>query len=229
MRVAGKAREARERVAAIRAEQTRRERRTKITMYGVGSVVVAALIAASTWGIVQARADKGQLPTGLSGSGAEQPPWPLPADSVKSARAMGLQVQPMEGTAVHFHTHLDLIVNGKPVVVPANLGIEPSGNAMSELHTHDETGLLHIEAPSTGKHYSLGQVFGEWNVRLNAQGVGGLRADGNHVLHAYVDGKPVTGNPADIELTPHREIALVYGPPSQKVDVPAKYDFPPGT
>jgi hypothetical protein len=227
MVMAGRTRTARERVAAARAEQTRRKWRTKIAIFGVGGVAAAALVATSTWGIVHAQADKGRPAMGVSGSGTGQPPWPLPADPVKGARAMGLQVQPMEGTAVHFHTHLDVIVNGRPVPVPANLGIEPDGSEMSELHTHDATGLLHIEAPSTGKRYSLGQVFGEWDVHLDAKDIGGLKAGGNNVLRAYVGGKPVTGNPADIELTPHREIALVYGPAGQKVNVPTAYDFPP--
>jgi hypothetical protein len=47
-------------------------------------------------------------------------------------------------------------------------------------------------------------------------------------LRTYVDGKQVSGNPADIELTEHRQIALIYGPANAKVDVPAKYDFQPG-
>jgi hypothetical protein len=134
----------------------------------------------------------------------------------------------MEGTANHFHTHLDLLVEGKTVPVPANLGIASSGDAMAELHTHDTSGVLHIEAPTIGKRYTLGQLFTEWNVRLDAAHLGGLSADGTRTLSAYVDGKKQTGDPAAIELTPHREIALVYGPASAGVRVPSAYDFPSG-
>jgi hypothetical protein len=45
---------------------------------------------------------------------------------------------------------------------------------------------------------------------------------------AYIDGKLATGDPAAIDLKPHRQIALVYGPAGAKVDVPAKYAFQSG-
>jgi hypothetical protein len=60
------------------------------------------------------------------------------------------------GTAKHFHAHLDVMVNGQNVPVPANLGVAATGNAMAELHTHDATRMLHIEAPTSNKRYTLG-------------------------------------------------------------------------
>jgi hypothetical protein len=135
----------------------------------------------------------------------------------------------MEGTSRHFHVHLDILVNGQTAPVPQGLGISASGGAMSELHTHDATGLLHIESPSSSKRYVLGQLFAEWNVRLDTTDLGVLKTDPTHTLTAYVDGKTQTGNPAAIALTGHREIALVYGPAGQKVTVPASYAFPSGT
>ncbi|WP_158692874.1 hypothetical protein [Streptomyces roseochromogenus] len=130
----------------------------------------------------------------------------------------------MEGTAYHFHSHLDVIVDGRPVQVPANLGVDLAARKWSELHTHDASGVIHIEAPAK-RRYVLGQLFNEWDVRLNARQVGGLKAAGGKRLAAYVDGKRVSGNPAAIELTAHREIALVYGAPDIKVKVPSSYAF----
>ncbi|MGP4025556.1 hypothetical protein [Actinomadura sp. 3N407] len=221
---------AKERVAAMRKQQARRERRERIVIFGAVGVITAALIGGGTWAVVSqgGSGEQSALPTAISGSGTSEPPWPLPADPVSVAREAGLTVQPMEGTAKHFHAHLDVPVNGEEVTVPANLGIHPSGNAMSELHTHDERGVLHVEAPTANKRYTLGQVFAEWDVRLTAGAIGGLRADGQNSLRAYVDGEQVTGNPADIELKPHRQIALLYGPADAKADVPAEYDFKPG-
>lgn len=221
---------AKERVAGMRKQQARRERRERIVIFGAVGVITAALIGGGTWAVVSqgGSGEQTALPRAISGNGTSAPPWPLPADPVSVAREAGLTVQPMEGTAKHFHAHLDVLVNGKEVTVPANLGIHPSGNAMSELHTHDERGVLHVEAPTKNKRYTLGQVFAEWDVRLNASAIGGLRADGKNSLRAYVDGKQAPGNPADIELKPHRQIALVYGPADAKVDVPAEYNFKPG-
>jgi hypothetical protein len=212
---------ARERVeAARRAERRRRSRRTAI-LAACCVVVAAAMVAAFV--VVVAH----------DGPGRQQPAagsltWPRPEDTADRARAIGLSVAPMEGTALHFHTHLDILVDGRPVAVPAGLGIADSGQEMAELHTHDTTGVLHIEAPTTGKHYTLGQLFTEWNLRLDATDLGDLKAGGGRALTAYVDGRRQDGDPAAIELTRHREIALVYGPANARPKVPSSYAFPAG-
>jgi hypothetical protein len=220
-----------QRVEQVRREQARKERRDKLVIFGATGAVAAALIVAVAWTAISQNAastSPGGLPKVAGGSGTAAPPWPLPADPVNVARKAGLTVQPMEGTAKHFHAHVDVIVDGRPVAVPANLGIHPAGSAMSELHTHDQRGVIHIEAPTANKRYTLGQVFAEWDVRLDTQSVGGLKADGKKTLRAYVNGKQVAGDPAAIELKPRLQIALVYGSPDAKVNVPATFAFQPG-
>jgi hypothetical protein len=219
---------AKARIAAARAAEKRRERRNWIITIAVVGVVVAALATGAAWTLIKQNRPK-PLPTPVAqGSDTALPPWPVPADPVAGARAVGLDVKPMEGTARHFHVHLDILVNGKPVTVPANLGISQAEQAMSELHTHDTTGVLHIEAPTANKRYTLGELFDEWQVKLSATGIGGLKANGTNTLSAHVNGKKQTGDPASIELLPHREIALVYGPAGAKVNVPTSYKFPQG-
>lgn len=221
--------QARERLAAERAARARRERRAKLVIYGTVGVVVAVLIGLVVWAVSSQRSGGGSAaPTPMSSVGTGRPPWPAPADPIAGARAAGLDVSTMEGTANHFHAHLDILVDGKPVSVPADIGIAASGQ-MVELHTHDATGLLHVEAAKPNKHYILGQLFREWNVRLGPDAIGGLTAARGNTLRAYVNGKQVSGDPAAIELKPHEEIALVYGPGDQKVQIPSRYDFPAGT
>lgn len=219
---------ARERIAAARAAEKRRERIRWIITFSVTGVVVVALAVGALLAIRSNTGKPSALPHTRPASGTGQPPWPLPADPVAGARTAGLSIGPLEGTAKHFHAHLDVIVNGKPVPVPANLGIATSGQQLAELHTHDTTGVLHIEAPTTNKRYTLGQLFDEWDVQLTATSIGGLKTDAGHTLTAYVNGKPQTGDPAAIELTAHKEIALVYGPKGQKVNVPSSYSFAQG-
>ncbi len=110
--------------------------------------------------------------------------------------------------------------------MPAGIGIASS--TISELHTHQPDGVIHIEAPDNTRTYTLKQLFGEWDVALSADRIGGLVAGNGKTLTAYVDGKQVTGNPADIELVAHREIALVYGSPNATGNIPSKYAFPAG-
>jgi hypothetical protein len=151
----------------------------------------------------------------------------VPANTTSQVRAAGLPMLGAEGTVEHIHAHLDVIVNGQPVVVPANLGIDQSTGQLSPLHTHDTTGILHIESPVKAT-FSLGQVFTEWQVLLSANQIGGLTAGGGKVLQAYVNGKPFTGNPAGIILNAHDEIAVVYGTPAQQANPPSSYAFPAG-
>ncbi len=110
---------AKARLAAARAAERRRERRNWIITFAVVAVVVAALAVGAAWAIIKQNRPK-PLPTPVAmGSDTALPPWPVPADPVAGARAAGLDVRPMEGTAKHFHAHLDIVVNGKPG--PANL------------------------------------------------------------------------------------------------------------
>lgn len=222
----GASRSARERVAAARAAERRRRRR-RILLWTAAGVAAAT---AATGGALASVSGHGGSGHGGSDRHAREShvAWPLPADTAGRGRAIGLSVAPMEGTARHFHTHLDILVNGGRVTVPANLGIAPSGTEMSELHTHDTTGVLHIEAPTTGKRYFLGQVFTEWNVRLDATHLGGLRTGLGRTLTVYVDGRRQSGDPARVELAPHREIALVYGAAGARPKVPSAYRFAPG-
>ncbi|MBB4932287.1 hypothetical protein F4561_003107 [Lipingzhangella halophila] len=218
-------------VAAMRKEQARRERRRRAVLVGAIAVTAVVLIGLAGWGVTELAGGEeaeAALPEPVSGESTAMPPWPLPEDPVPLAEQAGLRVEPMEGTAKHFHAHLDIIVDGEPVTVPANLGIHPAGTAMSELHTHDERGVLHVEAPTDDQRYNLGQVFAQWDVRLDETTLGGLEAEGENALRAYVDGELHEGNPAAIELTEHRQIALVYGPEGDDADVPADFDFEPG-
>jgi hypothetical protein len=219
---------ARERLAAIRAEQARRERRRTAGMLAVAGVVAVSIVGASAWGVMRRQSQDAALPNVGSIGRTTMPPWPVPADTAETAQTLGLDVAAMEGTANHFHAHLDILVDGKPVEVPPNIGIDQMSGAMSELHTHDSSGVLHIEAPTADQRYTLGQLFGEWQVRLTATSMGGLQDDAPNALRAYVDGKRFDGDPADIELLSHEEIALVYGPADSPVQPPSTYDFPAG-
>ena len=100
---------------------------------------------------------------------------------------------------MHFHPHLNLMIDGKPATVPSQIGIDPSlwkdhsldqygmqamANGMSgmaPLHTHDATGIIHVES-SIIRNYTLGQFLNIW---------GGLDTTGKTVK-ATVDGKPVS-------------------------------------
>ncbi|MBV9023900.1 MAG: hypothetical protein JO362_08935 [Streptomycetaceae bacterium] len=155
------------------------------------------------------------------------PPWDAPADPSARVAAAGLGMMGAEGNVMHIHAHLDVLVNGKPVTVPAFIGIDEKAKQISPVHTHDPSGIIHIESPAKAT-FTLGQFMTEWNVALDADRIGGLKAGGGNLLRAYVNGKQIKGDPAAIMLHAHEEIALVYGPANEKGKVPATFPFRAG-
>ena len=118
-------------------------------------------------------------------------------------------------------------MNGSKVTVPGGIGfvLEHSrATGISVLHTHDTSGVIHIESASN-KPYTLGQVFTEWGLALSATQLGSFQVDATHAVAAYVNGHHFTGNPATLRLAPHLEIALWYGPSGETPHVPKSYHF----
>lgn len=135
---------------------------------------------------------------------------------------LGLHDLSQEGVATHIHAHLDIFANGKKVTVPKWIGINPGANYLTELHTHDTRGVIHVESPEANDEFTLGQFFAEWAVFLNSRCVGGY-CDG---LKWYVNGKEQTGDPQDQVIKAHDEIAIVVGKPPAKI--PSSFKFSPG-
>jgi hypothetical protein len=155
------------------------------------------------------------------------PPWPAPADAAAAVRAAGLPMLGSEGAIEHIHAHLDVLVDGQAVAVPSDIGIDRTRGTISPLHTHDSTGVVHIESP-VKRQFSLGEFFSEWQVSLSADNIGALRAGDAKSLRVFVNGKAQTGNPAGLMFGAHDEIAVLYGVPKQGESIPSKYDFPAG-
>jgi hypothetical protein len=149
-------------------------------------------------------------PAAVTGQGTAStqapPPWPAPTDASARILAAGLEPLASEGSLVHYHAHLDVFYNGQPVLVPALVGIDMGQSRISALHTHQDSGVLHVESPKE-QVITLGQFFTEWNVPLAGAKV-------------YVEGKEVADGAA-VALADHQQIAVVFGtPPAQ---VPASY------
>jgi hypothetical protein len=156
------------------------------------------------------------------------PPWSAPADASAAVAAAGLPMLGVEGSALHIHAHLDVMVNGDPIQVPADIGVDDARQKISPLHSHDTTGVIHIESPNKTDTFTLGEFFAEWQVSLAADHIGGLTTDDTHHLTVYVNGTQRSGNPASIVLAAHEEIAIVYGTDAQQTNVPNSYQWTNG-
>jgi hypothetical protein len=150
------------------------------------------------------------------------PPWNnSSAVLADRLQLLGLSALGAEGTVVHIHEHLDVYVNGKKVSVPALIGIDTNAGFLTELHSHDASGIVHVESP-TKRSFVLGQYFGEWGVKLTANCLGTYCGS----LKWWVNGKRMTGNPAQLILKAHQEIVIATGKAPAKV--PSSYAFPAG-
>jgi hypothetical protein len=179
---------------------------------------------------------------------ATRAPWGLPRfvlSQIDYAR-----LTPVVGSLVrHDHVHLDLVVNGRKVTIPAGVGqAEPvddgpgpcprppahlSGDcapghffaalvALSPLHPHTTSGIIHIESDRPAA-FTLGQFFDEWGVRFSSACLGSYCTGDGKELRVFVDGRRVSGNPRKLVLGNHQEIAVVFGGPRAFTSVPAGY------
>ena len=156
------------------------------------------------------------LPTGASGR---------PVDGIDSDAA--------ERLAFHVHAHLQIYVDGLQRAVPPGIGVVPplevrqtargpfvvGGAGFYWLHTHDDSGVVHVESP-VERRFTLGELFDVWGQPLGPDQVGPARGP----VTALVDGAVVAGDPRDIPLTAHAVVQLDVGTltPFQP------YTFPPG-
>lgn len=157
--------------------------------------------------------------------------WEMnPEGSAERIKAAGLSVLKGEGQAEHFHAHLDVFVDGKAIVVPADIGLTtgPDGqhDGISALHTHDDSGIIHVEAPHAGDTYLLGQLLTQWGVLDGTDPTPGSAHSGIHDWSVAVNGKKQDMPVSSVVLKAHDEVVLYHG--TAPTPLPSSYTFPDG-
>jgi len=127
------------------------------------------------------------------------------------ANVDGLMCAPGMSVNYHVHAHLAIIKNGQWLALPQQIGILSQCNY--EMHTHDRTGVIHIEAPSV-KTYTLGQFFDIWGQPLTSTNVAGVTGDVVAYLNDNGDARRYMGDLRNISLISHRAITLQIGTPA---------------
>jgi hypothetical protein len=184
-----------------RREAETRRRRLRVRLgWAAAGLVAAGLIAFTIWTNLPKSASAGPVIDGVECNTNEQ-------------------------LAYHIHQHLAIYDRGKPVAVPQGIGIDQKDNCIYWLHTHDTTGVIHVESPSE-KQYPLKNFFDLWGqVVDNTSFLTHAIAPG-HSVRAYVGKDLYKGDPMSIVLTPHKLITLEYGPPWVAPDT--SFKFPSG-
>lgn len=102
--------------------------------------------------------------------------------------------------AEHIHSELSITVDGVAEVVPANIGVTTV--CMSEIHTHDDSGAIHVESVYAGriKDFHLGHFFSVWKKSPERSG---------YDLEILQDGQ-VKNSVKEVQIKDHSVIELKY-------------------
>jgi hypothetical protein len=157
---------------------------------------------------------EGLLPTAI-GNGPEFVPLPRTVGPCAEGEIQG-----------RFRAHVELFGRRQAVVIPAGIGLR--GPLETEHHrivgagcraparTLDPAGVIDFDAPDL----TLGDFFAIWGEPLSPHALAGFRG----AVTAFVAGRRVPGDPADIPLTDQAQIVLEVGgyiPPHRR------FLFPP--
>src|SRR5207245_10165469 len=114
----------------------------------------------------------------------------------------------------HVHPYLRIVINGQNITIPAAIGIvnpqtqngiAAGGTCFEPMHTHDASGIIHIESPGNA-NYTLSNFFQVWNdtdhlgqhsmingvshpIVFNETDILGFKADGTHKIVLLVNGQ----------------------------------------
>jgi hypothetical protein len=215
----------------------------------LGSVIGACAIAAALFAVESCGGQSSVTPAFHSGQAGDAGRVAQPAAAIQlvPGTTVGTDVFPEGDTSTggqgqtingircakslspvfHHHVHLSLFVNGEQIAIPRGTGMEnPSnGNYIYHaecfyfLHTHDETGIVHMEAPVSG-FYSLHDYFYLWGEPLSLDNVAGYTG----TITVFINGVQQSVDPRTIQFSPFEEITLEVGSP---VVPPPVYAFPP--
>ncbi len=129
--------------------------------------------------------------------------WPRGNDSDKGflaqLKSAGIECLSSHSNVLqHFHPQLSITVDGASELIPANVGIV--GNCMSEIHTHDATGIVHVETLSAHKTVYLKDFFIVWGKTIEREG---------YSVAMMVEGQP-SGELGNLLLKDKQQILLEY-------------------
>jgi hypothetical protein len=205
----------------IQRKQAGRARNRNIGIV-IGVIVVAAIVALVVVLGGNGGTDTASTPPAvvlppadsLPGILKTAPPWSNNTQDLP-ARLAALDLPELSDTAgaLHHHIQLYVYVDGQPVPVPANIGL--SNTAASPLHTHDDTGLVHVESADPNFAPVLGQFMDVWGVYFTKACLGAQCDQGDQQLRVYENGQLYTGDPTLMPLQDLTAVVITFGTQAQ--------------
>ncbi len=92
--------------------------------------------------------------------------------------------------AIHWHPHVTLLIKGRSIVIPANIGLESAVH--KPVHTHETDNILHWEVSvPTVKNMQLGYFFNDvWKKKLSSECVLDYCSGPDGTVKMFVNGSP---------------------------------------
>jgi hypothetical protein len=129
--------------------------------------------------------------------------------------------------------HVELFAANRVVLIASGIGTRPpvsysagriaKAHCYGDLVTLEPTGVVLVRR---GVRLTLSDLFRSWGQPLSERRLASFSADPGRGVQVYVDGRPRSGAPGEVPLTPHSEIVLEVGP---HVPPHSAYTFPPGS
>lgn len=174
--------------------------------------------------------------TATSGAVIGQDDTFTPADGDASGGGNGQTVDgipclpTMAESNYHIHVFVGIVINGQQLALPDGIGIKNpgadsggvvnTGSCFYYLHSHDASGIVHVEDPSTASRttalHTLGQLFAIWGHSLSGWTIytsgqkyagQGAQTISNSTYTQY------SGSPSSLPLYAHEVIWLESGSP----------------
>jgi hypothetical protein len=214
-----------ERIAREQAEAAATTRRKKM-LFGGGGLAAIAVVALVALAVAAGGGGSSSGPKSGStalAAGLQTGPAPWGPEYTHLADRFEASGLPQSGSETyHIHALLRVYVNGKAQPIPANIGIDPTGQFLAALHTHDTSGIIHMESDNFYP-FTLGQFFDIWGVKFTDSQIGAYYNQGKNTLQVYVNGKKVA-DPVNYKMQRHDTIVVGYGTPgSFPTKIPAKF------
>ena len=127
-------------------------------------------------------------------------------DSCLTAEAKDINVGGDKNVVLHIHPMLTITINGEDIAIPSHIGLE--NGIMRPLHTHDDTGEIHVES-SCVRDYTLGDFFDVWGETFTSSCIMDYCTDETHTLTVYVNGVE-SAQYEDLTLKDKDNIQIVY-------------------
>ena len=131
----------------------------------------------------------------------------------------GVYCSANEQSIYHIHAYLKIYIDGTNVPLSQGIGVAPgqSPSCLYWMHTHDTTGVIHIESPTT-RIYTAKQFFDIWQSFSSSSITYPTQLSSSTGWVIYVNGKQVNTDFNHLQLHAHDLITIAYNSPGIKPD-----------